>query len=190
MLVFSTGESAPTQHTQWVVWRQLIAIYRVFGITNIRPWARLVARFDTRGIHPPGCMARIPSDQMMAVDWELRNPDMMVRIWQAARHGAVDLPRALPRSEMTPQPDHKSQYSRYGRIRAIRPKSDRITTPMNDSDLPSATTGYPDRVNFKHCRLAVLPQHGSSSAPPGRPAEYDTTIRRITTTGILGDAEL
>ena len=85
MLVYATDEYAPTHHTQWVVWRQLISRFRLFGITDIGAWHGLVARFDPREIRAPGRMGRIPFDQLTEADWELPHPDNLVWIWQAAR---------------------------------------------------------------------------------------------------------
>ena len=92
MMIYSTGESAPIQHTQWVVWRKLIARFRLCEIADIKALMRLVARFDKRCIRAPGCLARIPFDQLMAAEWKIPHPDMLVWILQVAMQDAGEFP--------------------------------------------------------------------------------------------------
>ena len=105
MLIFSTDESVPIQHTRWIEWQKLIARPRLFEIKDINAWAGLDARFDTTGIRAPGRLARIAFGQLMAADWGISHPDMIVWKWQSARQDAVGFPRTLPRSDMTRMPD-------------------------------------------------------------------------------------
>ena len=55
MIIFSTDDGVPLGHTQWRLWRALIARNRLFEITDMRRWVAWIARLDTRGY--PGAVA-------------------------------------------------------------------------------------------------------------------------------------
>ena len=108
----------------------------------------LIARFDTRNIRTPNCLARIPFNQLVAAEWGLFHLEMLVWIWKAARKDAGEFPRALPKSEMKPHPDF------HGLIFSLRAKSANSTRIASDYDdvakefnLPRATRSYPYRAN-------------------------------------------
>ena len=166
-------ESPPAQHTQWIVWGRMIARFRLFGITDIRSRAGLIARFDTRRIRPPGCLARIPCAQLMAAEWETPRPGMAVWTRQSSRKDSGDYPMARPRSELTPPTDFKGIISP---LRAKSAKSTQIgvgySSVVRGSDLPPDVEVLP---NTDKCHALQI-----CGAPAARILEFLQKGRRNT----------
>ena len=99
MIIYAADDAIPLEHTQWNLWRTLMARHRLFEITDMRHWVSLVARLDTRGIRTPFCLQRVPFRELSAVDWEVEYPDMLLMMWQAARLEATPHRRAPPAAD-------------------------------------------------------------------------------------------
>ena len=117
MIAHASDEQIPMADTQWRIWRQLLIRFRLFEVTDIRNWAALIARFDTRGIRPPLCLERIPYAELIAVGWEMPRPDMLIWTWQATRLDSAPCLVSRPRAETTPPGDAQSL------IRTLRAES-------------------------------------------------------------------
>ena len=48
----ASEEQAPLGRTQWRIWRQLLILFRLSEVTDIRPLVALISRFGSRGIRP------------------------------------------------------------------------------------------------------------------------------------------
>ena len=87
MLAQSTGDTIPIYASAWRIWHELIIRLRLFEIAEIREWVTLVARFDSKGIRTPRCMARIPFDELSRIYWERTPPpphpphDIILMTW-------------------------------------------------------------------------------------------------------------
>ena len=126
MLIYAAGEKSTILHHQWIVWQKLITRFHLFGTTGITTWMGLIARFDTRNVRTPSCLARIPFNQLVAAEWELSHPDMMAWIRRAARQDTGEFDRTLPTSEMTPKPDFQ------GLISSLRARTANSTNIVSD----------------------------------------------------------
>ena len=83
----------------------------------MKAWVALISRFDSRGVRPPSCLQQIPYAELIAADWELPHPDMLIWIWQAARYDSSPCLIARPHAEFTPPDDFR------GMIRSLRTDS-------------------------------------------------------------------
>ena len=108
MIAHASDEQIPLKHTQWRIWRQLPIRFHLFEVTDIKAWVSLIARFESRGTRSPLCLHRIPYAELMAVDWELPHPDMLIWTWQAARHDSAPCSTSRPHAEFTPPGDSQS----------------------------------------------------------------------------------
>ena len=66
-IAHSENEQIPMEHTHWRIWRLLLIRFHLFEVADIRSWAALISRFDSRGIraHPPN---RPPAPSVSATD--------------------------------------------------------------------------------------------------------------------------
>ena len=72
----------------------------------------MVARFDSRGIHSPIHLVRIPFAELIKADWELPNTDTLIWIWQSVRGDYCPYRPNLPFRMDPPNPDlQNSTYS-------------------------------------------------------------------------------
>ena len=108
MIVHASDEQIPREHTQWRIWRQLIIRFHLFEISDIKAWAAPISRFRSRGIRSPLCLQRIPYAELIAADWELPHPDMIIWIWQAARRDSAPCHFERPHAEITPPDDFQT----------------------------------------------------------------------------------
>ena len=108
MIVHASDEQIPLEHTQWRIWRQLLIRFHLFEVTDIKAWVALIARFDSRGIRSPLCLQRIPYTELMAADWELPHPVMLIWIWQATRRDSSPCHISRPHAEFTPPDDSQA----------------------------------------------------------------------------------
>ena len=70
MLAHATDDTIPTYASAWRIWNELIARFHLFGIAEIRECATFAARFDSKGIRTPRCLARMPFGELSLIDWE------------------------------------------------------------------------------------------------------------------------
>ena len=85
MIFFATDAGVPLEHTQRNLRRTFTARYHLFEIADMRRRAPLIDRLDTRGLRTPLCLHRVPFSELIAADWELEHPDMILMLRQAAR---------------------------------------------------------------------------------------------------------
>ena len=60
MIVRATDESIPIHHTNWRIWQEIIARFRLFEAAEIGVWIATSELLGSFGILTPGCSARIP----------------------------------------------------------------------------------------------------------------------------------
>ena len=96
MIIFATDAGVPLEHTQWNLWRTLVVRFHLFEIADVLHWVALIARMDAKGLRTPWRFQRVPFPELLAVDWELERPDMLIMLWQAARSDASANTMSLP----------------------------------------------------------------------------------------------
>ena len=74
MIAHATDETVPIYSSAWRIWHELIVRFRLFELAGLREWVTLVARFESKGIRTPYCLARIPFGELSRIDWEWPPP--------------------------------------------------------------------------------------------------------------------
>ena len=105
MIAHASDPCVPILHTQWELWKTVIVKYHLFEIADLQSWTSLVARLDTKSVRTPWELQRAEFRELNEVDWGADNPDMLLRLWQAARQQATPGTVSLPAALYTPKPD-------------------------------------------------------------------------------------
>ena len=92
MLLHATDDTIPIFATNWRIWHELIIRFHLFEIADVLEWVALVARFDSKGIRTPRCLARMPFGELSRVDWGCSSPVTIFLTWQAARQDYGGVP--------------------------------------------------------------------------------------------------
>ena len=104
MIARASDPGVPILHTQWELWKTVIAKYHLFEIADLQSWTSLVARLDTKSVRTPWDLHRIEFRELNEIDWGADNPDMLLWLWQAARQQATPGTVSPPVALYTPQP--------------------------------------------------------------------------------------
>ena len=83
----------------------------LFEVTDINALVALISLSDSRGARAPLFLRRIPYIELMAADWELPHPDILIWIWQAARHDSAPCLISRPHGECAPSGDSQGLSS-------------------------------------------------------------------------------
>ena len=131
---YSMADSAPINHSS------------SFRFTDVGSWVAPISRFGTRVIISTLRRQLIPYADLIAADWELPHPDMMIWIWQAARHDPSPCLATIPMWNLHRLMIPAARFVRLGGIlRNIRRSAK--NTPSS-----GANSDYPGIPNIARCR--------------------------------------
>ena len=158
MLAHATDDTTPAYAAAWRIRKALTIRFHVFGIANLKDWATLAARLDSKGGRTPRCLARIPFDELSRVEWECSPPGAILLTWQESRQGfggfpamAVVLgPPSIRGFQNLTDPTQTESIDDTATLRDYREERRSLGLPLNYERLSAAkkvaTLGKPDRT--------------------------------------------
>ena len=192
MIVRACDPSLPILTGQCGLWKSVIIRFHLYEISGRRDWECLIDRVDSRGIHSPLHLAKVPFVELIKADMELPNTDMLVWIWHAVRGDSSPYRPNLPLRLDSPSPDLQNL------IYAIRKKDIESTKIITDyEELKSSRgldTSFEGLSTSGKCDMLTRPGDLPDGHTPDTqhrcPTEHLTGVFRFAQTGRLWYAKL